>query len=280
MNGTLYIVSTPIGNLEDITLRALRILEEVDLIACEDTRVTSKLLNHFELRTKRISYHEHNEAERTPELVRELMSGKDVALVCDAGTPAISDPGFRLVSAAVEQGINVRTVPGPSTFAAALSVSGLPPSRFAFLGFLPKTDKRRREMVESVRDYPETLVLYESPKRALKTLTVLAEVLGNRDAVLCRELTKMFEETISGTIQELIHKIEEREELKGEVVIVIEGLKGSSSEQTDDSIARELKGLRDKGMTQSESAKFVADLLGVPKNRAYKIAMSLWDETA
>src|SRR2546423_9598370 len=203
MSGTLFIVATPIGNLEDITQRALRVLREVDLIACEDTRHTQKLLNHFGISTRTISYHEHNERERAEELCGLLEEGKNVGLVSDAGTPLISDPGFRLVSAAIARGVNVVPIPGASALVAALSASGLAMDQFFFAGFLPAHATARRVKLEELGAIPATLVLYEAPHRIAATLKDAADVLGNRHAAVARELTKLHEEIRRGSLAEL-----------------------------------------------------------------------------
>lgn len=278
MTGTLYIVSTPIGNLEDITARAVRVLEEADTVACEDTRVTLKLLNHLGIKKRLVSYHEQNEVARTEELVRSLLSGRDIALVCDAGTPAISDPGYRIVRAAIDNGIDVVPVPGPSAAVSALVVSGLPSARFAFIGFPPKSGKRKHELIESVREYTETLVFYESAARVLDTLAVLGDALGDRRAAVCRELTKKFEETLRGTLTGLADTLRAREPLKGEVVIVVEGRTEEPPERSDESITRILTDMHGRGGTLRESVESVTGELGVAKNRVYRIAIGLWAE--
>src|SRR5205085_6669929 len=203
MPGTLYIVATPIGNLEDITQRALRILREVDLIACEDTRHTRKLLNHFGIETKTISYQEHNERERADELGAVLESGKSVALVSDAGTPLISDPGFRLVNAAIEKGISVVPVPGAAAVVTALSASGLPTDQFYFAGFLPARAHARRAKLEELTQIPATLIFYEAPHRISAALRDAIDVLGDRHAIVAREMTKLHEEFARGRLSEL-----------------------------------------------------------------------------
>ncbi|MDO8461562.1 MAG: 16S rRNA (cytidine(1402)-2'-O)-methyltransferase [Deltaproteobacteria bacterium] len=222
MPGILYIVATPIGNLEDITLRALRILKEVDLIACEDTRHTLKLLNHFEIKKPLVSYFEHNQVRRTPQIVAELGKGRNVALVSDAGTPAISDPGFPLVREAIAQGVTVVPIPGPSAVIAALSAAGLPTDSFQFIGFLPPKSGRRHNLLESFKEEEATLVIYESPHRILKTLEEASQVFGQRPAVLARELTKIYEEFMRGTLWELLERVRQSPP-KGEMVLLIAG---------------------------------------------------------
>jgi 16S rRNA (cytidine1402-2'-O)-methyltransferase len=199
MNGTLYVVATPIGNLEDITARALRVLREVHLIACEDTRRTRALLTHFDIHTPTVSYYEHNKLTRGPQILRQLQEGRSVALVTDAGTPGISDPGFLLVREARAAGVPVVPVPGPAAVAAALSAAGVPADRFVFEGFPPVKPGRRRHRLEALRALETTLVLYESPHRILATLEAIGEVFGEREVVVARELTKQFEEIVRAT---------------------------------------------------------------------------------
>jgi 16S rRNA (cytidine1402-2'-O)-methyltransferase len=222
--GTLYIVPTPLGNLEDITLRALRVLREVPAIACEDTRVTANLLRHFEIPHKRlISYFAGNEAGRVGQIIGILQGGEDVALVSDAGTPGISDPGTRLIAAAIVAGITVVPLPGPSALVTAVTASGLPTDAIAFEGFLPHK-KGRQTALRELAEEPRTIVLYESPHRILKMLKELVEHMGgDRRAVICRELTKMYEEINRGTVAELYDLYAARPSIKGEFVVVIEG---------------------------------------------------------
>ncbi len=221
MSGTLYIVATPIGNLEDITYRAVRILGEVDLIACEDTRQTRKLLDRYGISKPLVSYHEHNEAARSEELLRELLAGKSIALVSDAGTPLIADPGYRLVERARKQGVAVSPVPGPSALLAALSASGLPTDSFHFGGFLPYKKGRRRRVLEQLKTFAATLVFYETPHRILETLEDVAEVLGPRQVVLAREITKLHEEFLRGTPAEVRGTLRARPSVKGEITLMI-----------------------------------------------------------
>jgi 16S rRNA (cytidine1402-2'-O)-methyltransferase len=221
--GTLYIVATPIGNLEDITFRAIRILKECDLIACEDTRHTRKLLNHFGIETPTTSYFEHNKFAKGNQLIRQLQEGKSVALVSDAGTPGVSDPGYNLVVEAVQKGIAVVPVPGPSAAVSALCASGLPTDRFLFIGFLPQKDGKKRKVLESLVDQPSTLIFYESPFRVTKTLRLIGEAFGDsRRAVLAHELTKVHEGFFRGTIAELLERESELIE-KGEWIVMVEG---------------------------------------------------------
>lgn len=275
MKGKLYIVSTPIGNLEDITLRAIRILKEVDLIACEDTRVTKKLLSHYQIHKPLTSYHEYNEREKAEKLLPMLESGKSIAVVSDAGTPGVSDPGYRLVSLASEKDIEVISVPGPSAAIATLSVSGLPTSSFIFLGFLPKSDKKRREFLEPVREYTQTIIFYESPNRVIETLKSMVETLGNRRVSVSREITKMFEETLRGEISQVIQILEQREGTKGEFTIVLEG-KSNESEASDAIINEKLELYKERGLSLKDTVKEVSRNLRVSKSKTYKKALEVW----
>jgi 16S rRNA (cytidine1402-2'-O)-methyltransferase len=222
IKGTLYIVSTPIGNLEDITLRALRILKEVDLIAAEDTRHTGSLLKHFGIRKPLTSYFEGNELKKKEFILSRLKQGDRIALVSDAGTPGISDPGFRLIQTAIENQIPIIPIPGPSAVITALSVSGLPTDSFLFKGFLPHKSKKRRDLLETLTEVRETLIFYESPHRLLETLIDIFDTLGDREMVLTRELTKIYEEVLRGKVSEVQHQIEKRK-LKGEITLIISG---------------------------------------------------------
>jgi 16S rRNA (cytidine1402-2'-O)-methyltransferase len=276
MKGKLHIVSTPIGNLEDITLRALRILKEVNLIVCEDTRVTKKLIFHYQIQKPLTSYHEHNEKEKAEELVELLESGKNIALVSDAGTPGVSDPGYRLVKLASEKGIEVIPIPGPSAAIAALSVSGLSTSSFAFFGFLPRSDKKRKEFLEEIRERTQTLIFYESPHRVSKTLLSILETLGDRQVSVSRELTKMFEETVRERISRVIEILGERKELKGEFTIVVEGNSGKMEEASAEVMEKQLKIWRDKGLSLKDSVKEVSQKYKVSKRKLYKNALRIW----
>lgn len=222
MAGTLFVVATPIGNLEDITFRAIRILHEVDLIASEDTRHTKILLDRYTITTPLTSYHKYNIRSKTGQLIHELQMGKNLALVSDAGTPGISDPGYELIAAAVKQGIKVEGIPGPSAVIAALSVSGLPTDRFVFEGFLPKKPGKKRRALEALKDEARTVIIYESPFRLLKTLSEIKNILGGRPLAVCREMTKRFEEIIRGSAGEVIERLKDQK-VRGEIVLVISG---------------------------------------------------------
>ena len=228
--GTLYIVSTPIGNREDITLRALRILKEVDLIAAEDTRHTLPFLKHFGIQTPLTSYFEGNELKKKEFILFKLRQGDQIALVSDAGTPGISDPGFRLIQTAIENQIPIVPIPGPSAAITALSVSGLPTDAFLFKGFLPHKSKKRRDLLETLREVRETLIVYESPHRLVESLEDILVVLGDREIVLTRELTKLYEEILRGKVSEIKTQIGERK-LKGEITLIISGMTRKKTEE-------------------------------------------------
>ena len=267
--GTLYIVSTPIGNLEDITLRALRVLKEVDLIAAEDTRRTRHLLTHYGIRKPLISYHEYNRRMREKTLLSELREGKSIALVTDAGTPGISDPGEDLVRGAIQESIPLVPIPGPAALVAALSVSGLPTESFLFYGFLPSKAAARKKWLASLKDRPETLVFYESPRRLRSLLEEANQILGDRRVVVAREMTKVYEEVCRGTISEVLDRLAE-EEVKGEVTVILEGC--PSSPPVDAAAVREaLKHYsRDLGFSLKESVDRTAEDLGVSRREVYQ----------
>ncbi|SRR5579884_11816 len=222
MSGTLYVVSTPIGNLEDITLRALRILKEVAIIAAEDTRHTQKLLSHFDIHTTLTSYHDFNKEEKTPVLLSKMAEGASIAIVADAGTPTLSDPGFYLIREAIRAGLPVSPIPGPAAAIAALAVSGLPPDRFVFEGFLPKKKGARAKRLEQLRADPRTLIFYESPFRIIGLLEEMKIILGDRPVVVAREMTKVFEEFIRGSVTEVLEKLGKKR-VKGEITLVVGG---------------------------------------------------------
>jgi 16S rRNA (cytidine1402-2'-O)-methyltransferase len=268
VSGTLYVVATPIGNLEDITHRAVRILREVDQIACEDTRHTRKLLDRYGISKPLVSYHEHNEQTRSQELLRELAAGKNVALVSDAGTPLIADPGYRLVTLARAQGIAVSPVPGPSALLAALSASGLPTDSFVFGGFLPAKKTQRRKALEELKTSPATLVFYEAPHRILETLEDIAETLGPRPVTLARELTKIHEEFLQGTPLELREKLAGRPALKGEFTLMIG--KGEPPPPEDIPLQAAVDQLVQSGVPRMDAMKTVARRRGLSKREVYQ----------
>jgi 16S rRNA (cytidine1402-2'-O)-methyltransferase len=270
MPGTLYIVATPIGNLEDITLRALRVLKEVDLLACEDTRQTHKLLNHFGISKPAVSYHDHNEAARTPEILEKLEAGLNIALVSDAGTPLLSDPGFRLVNAAIAANIMVVPIPGPAAAITALAASGLATDAFRFCGFLPPKSTQRRKVLEPLRSESCTLVFYESPHRILDALEDVAAVMANRRVVLARELTKLHEEFLRGTAAELRTQLEARPSVKGEFTLLIAKPEGTT--QADDTPVEDaVQALEDQGVARMDAIKQVARARGMSKGEVYRL---------
>jgi 16S rRNA (cytidine1402-2'-O)-methyltransferase len=269
----LYLVATPIGNLEDITLRALRVLKEVDLIACEDTRQTLKLLNHYGIHTRTVSYHEHNEMTKAAELVVDLESGAKIALVTDAGMPGISDPGFRLITLAIRHHVPVVPIPGASAYLAALVASGLPTDSFHFSGFLPAKSGQRRKLLESVRESPRTQVFYEAPHRLLETLEDVVEVLGaERHVVVAREVTKLHEEFLRGRAGETLAELKKRGEVKGEITLLI--AKDSSEPRALSpalSVGERVKQvMAEEKVDEKAALKKVAKERGIGKSEAYR----------
>lgn len=275
MSGMLYLCATPIGNLEDITLRCIRILKEADLIAAEDTRNSIKLLNHFGIKTPMTSYHEYNKAGKGQKLVERLKAGEDVALITDAGTPGISDPGEDLVRLCREEGIPVTAVPGAAACITALTISGLPTRRFAFEAFLPADKKERQAVLKEMENETRTMVVYEAPHRLVRTLKNLKEVLGNRRIRICRELTKKHEDVFAATIEEAAAYYEQQEP-RGECVIVIEGKSreelaaGERARWEEMSVAEHMKYYMDGGMEKKEAMKQVARDRGVGKREIYQ----------
>ncbi len=275
MAGKLYLCATPIGNLEDITLRVLRVLEEVDLIAAEDTRNSIKLLNHYEIKTPMTSYHEFNKIEKAYQLVEKLQEGMNIALITDAGTPGISDPGEELVKIAYEAGIEVTSLPGPVACITALTLSGLSTRRFAFEAFLPKDKKERKRILEELQKETRTIILYEAPHHLIKTLEELREALGNRRITLCRELTKKYEEGQRTTIDEVLEYYKDKEP-RGEYVLVLEG---KTKEEVEEERKKEWEPLsleehmqfyEQKGISHKEAMKLVAKDRGVSKRDIYQ----------
>jgi len=280
LNGTgnapgpkLYLVATPIGNLEDITLRALRVLKEVDLIACEDTRQTQKLLSHYGIEKRTVSYHEHNEMTRAAELIVDVERGASIALVSDAGMPGISDPGFRLITLAIRHHVPVVPIPGASAFLAALVASGLPTDSFRFSGFLPPKRGKRRELLENILASPRTQVFYEAPHRLIETMEDVVEVLGlNRQVVIAREVTKIHEEFLRGRAGELLEKLKQRGEIKGEITLLI-GKSGDSIQTAaaQAGVRTRLKQIMtNEQVDQKAALKKVAKELGISKSEAYR----------
>jgi 16S rRNA (cytidine1402-2'-O)-methyltransferase len=273
----LYLVATPIGNLEDITLRAVRVLKEVDQIACEDTRQTQKLLNHYGITTRTISYHEHNEMTRAAELVKELQEGASVALVTDAGMPGISDPGFRLISLAIRHHVPVVPIPGASAFLAALVASGLPTDSFRFSGFLPAKRGERRAALEAIKMSPRTQVFYEAPHRVVETLTDVVEVLGDsRHVVIAREVTKLHEEFLRGRSGDLLQTLQARDGVKGEITLLIGKAEEEESRVTTGTLAhppvrqRVEQIMAEAKVDEKAALKRVAKERGISKSEAYR----------
>ncbi|HVN29004.1 MAG TPA: 16S rRNA (cytidine(1402)-2'-O)-methyltransferase [Candidatus Binataceae bacterium] len=269
--GILYVIAMPIGNPGDITLRALEVLREVDLIACEDTRRTGAILAAYQIGKPLISHFEHNEERRVPELVERMTAGERIALVTDAGTPAISDPGYRLVRAAHEAGIRVRAIPGPSAAIAALSISGLASNRFTFEGFLPSRDAARRNALDALGAEPRTMIFYEAARRLADTLTEMAHAFGDdRAAVVVREITKTYEETVRGSLGELAERYR-REEALGEIVIVIEGAPEPSTAPT--SLNLSVDDLIEAGLSLKQATALIAKLTGASRRDLYQEAL-------
>jgi len=270
MSGTLYLVATPIGNLQDITLRAVDTLRNVDLIACEDTRHTQKLLNHLGIKKKLISYHDHNEHSRSNELIGRLSAGESIAIVSDAGTPAINDPGFRIVQEAIENEIDVISIPGPTAFVTALTASGLPTEAFFFAGFLPAKKGERQNRLQELARIPGTLLVYEAPHRLLSSLKDCLLVLGNRKAVVARELTKLHEEFARGTISSLIDHFGNGT-IKGEIVLLIDRNHGETAPANNlISIADRVAELESSGLDRKSALKAAAKEFGVSRSDAYR----------
>jgi len=274
---SLYLVGTPIGNLEDITLRALRVLTEVDVIACEDTRQTQKLLNHFAITTRTTSYHEHNEMTKSAELVKEMQEGASVALVTDAGMPGISDPGYRLIALAIRHQVPVVPIPGASAFLSALVASGLPTDSFRFSGFIPAKRGERRAALDAVKDSPRTQVFYEAPHRIVETLEDIVEVLGSgRHVVVAREVTKLHEEFLRGRAGEVLENLKTREAVKGEITLLIGKAEAGDARVEADAFVRLSVRQRveqimaEEKIDQNAALKKVAKERGVSKSEAYR----------
>lgn len=269
MAASLYLIATPIGNLEDITLRALRILrDEAAVIACEDTRQTQKLLDHFGIRKQTVSYHEHNETSRTTELIARLEAGESVALVSDAGTPLVSDPGYRLLKAAVDRKMVVVPIPGPSATMTALVGSGLPVDEFRFIGFLPPKSGARRRTLEGLKQERGTIIFYESPHRILESLEDLIAVLGDRPLAVARELTKLHEEFIRGSATQVLNDLRSRSSIKGEITVVLGGAQASTAEGNP---IEEVARLQAGGVDRMAAIKQVAKQFGLPKRDVYRM---------
>ncbi|HAK60249.1 MAG TPA: 16S rRNA (cytidine(1402)-2'-O)-methyltransferase [Nitrospiraceae bacterium] len=272
--GILYIVATPIGNLEDITLRAIRILKEVDMIAAEDTRHSRKLLDRYEIATPLTSYHDHNKEEKAPVLIDRLLDGKNVALVSDAGTPGISDPGYFLINLAVSKDIVIVPIPGATAAITALSISGLPTDRFVFEGFLPSKQTARVKRLKELEKEERTIIFYEAPHKILKTMAAIIEVLGDRNAVVTRELTKIHEEALRGALSDVLKQLEAKT-TKGEFTIIVRGHKEDPRAQDIDA-GEYLKNLMThRGLSKKEAVATAAKELGLPKRDIYKESLKL-----
>ncbi|MBQ8203964.1 MAG: 16S rRNA (cytidine(1402)-2'-O)-methyltransferase [Clostridia bacterium] len=270
MSGKLYVVGTPIGNLEDFSPRAKRILSEVDFIAAEDTRVTLKLLNHFEIKKELVSYFEHNKKEKGPELIARMLRGEVCALVTDAGMPAISDPGEDLVREAHNEGIAVESVPGPTAFATALAISGMPSARFCFEGFLSADKKERKEQLEAIKNEERTIIFYEAPHKLISALSDMMAVFGNRKIAVVKELTKIHENVLKTDLWSAL-KYFNANAPKGEYVLIIEGAGPmEKKEYTIDEALSIAKGLMEKGLSASEAAKEAASVTGIKKGDIYR----------
>lgn len=266
---TLFVVATPIGNLNEMTYRAIQVLKDVDYIAAEDTRNTVKLLNHFDISTKLVSHHEHNLLTAIPKIVHDLKNGLNIALVSDAGYPAISDPGYELVKEVIKEGMNVVPISGANACLDALVVSGIAPQPFLFYGFLDRNDKNKKKELEKLKKYQETIVFYEAPHRIKKTLKLMYDILGNRSIALCRELTKKHEEINRGTIEEILSVIDD---MKGEMVIVVEGSHEEFQDQPlvfEQSIVEHVEEYIEKGMSTKDAIKEVAKERKLSKNIVY-----------
>lgn len=276
MPGTLYLVATPIGNLSDISARAIETFKIVDVIACEDTRHTQKLLNHLGIRTKTVSYHDHNETERAKELIKTLLAGGSVGVVSDAGTPGINDPGSFVVKAAIESGIDVVPIPGPTAFVSAVIGSGLPTDTIVFAGFLPSKKSERKRRLEELRSVPATIAFYETPHRIAASLVDCLDILGDRNAALARELTKLHEEFIRGTFSQLISAISSAKP-RGEFVLVIDRERESDLARIDkekSSLPERVAELESEGLDRRAALKKAAKEFGLPRAEAYRMLLT------
>jgi len=277
---TLYVVATPIGNMDDITLRALNVLDQVDLIAAEDTRHTGKLLKYHNIKSHLISYHEHNEKERTPLLIERMKSGSSIALVSNAGTPTVSDPGYMLLQSAVENNIKVIPIPGASAVVAALSISGLPTDSFIFIGFPAKKKAKRIKQLQELADEKRTLIFYEGPGRILAFMEEIINVMGDRYGVLCREMTKLYEEFLRGRLSELIDTLSHRPAVKGECTLLVKGCEENKEVSQDVIRAELIEAMGKKGGKISEASRIIAKKYGLSKNKVYDTALKLKDESS
>ncbi len=276
--GDLFVVATPIGNMEDITLRALKILEKVDIIAAEDTRHTGKLLNRYNIKNNLVSYHEHNETERSIYLLEKLNKGESIAIVTDAGTPSVSDPGYRLIKKAIENRINIIPIPGVSAVTTAISVAGLPTDSFIFAGFLSRKKAKRIRQLKALSMERSTIILYESPRRIIKLMEDITGVMGNRYGVLAREMTKIHEEFIRGTMSEISYTLKERQSIKGECTLLITGFLPTMQEKTniDESVRDEIRQKLDEAESSiSNISKVIAKKYGLLRQNIYNEALRI-----
>ena len=273
--GTLYVVATPIGNMDDITVRALNVFGEVDLIAAEDTRHTGKLLKHHHIKCRLISYHEHNEKERTPLLIEKIKSGSSVALVSNAGTPTVSDPGYMLIQKALENNMRVVPIPGPSALLAALSISGLPTDAFIFIGFCAKKKTKRLKQLQQLARETKTLIFYESPVRIMAFMNEIMAAMGDRYIVLCREMTKLHEEFLRGRLSEVIERLADRRTVKGECTLLVKGCEENIGVSQDIVRAELIEALDRKEKKLSQVSKILAQKYGLSKNEIYEQALKL-----
>ena len=272
--GTLYIVATPLGNLEDMTFRAVRILQEVDLIAAEDTRYSKRLLNHYGIETGMISCHEHNEDQKALQLIEALKAGKNIALISDAGTPLISDPGYSLVKAVAAQNLPIIPVPGCNAAIAGLSVAGLPTDSFLFCGFPPKKQQKRGQFLEALRSEKATLIFYESPKRICALIQQAISTLGDRSACLAREITKLHEEYIRSPLSEILSSLELRVQVKGECVLFVQGA-GPSSQMTVEQLERLILSKQNENKSTADLAREISEAGHLPKKQVYDAILKL-----
>lgn len=272
--GALYVVATPIGNFEDITLRALRVLSAVDMVAAEDTRHTALLFSRYQISSALVSYHDHNEAERAPQFIQKLLNGASIALVSDAGTPSVSDPGYRLICAAIQAGIKIIPIPGVSAAIAALSVSGLPTDAFCFLGFPPKKQARRMAFLKDIENESRTLIFYESPKRIRSFMSDVLAVLGDRSGVVCREMTKRHEEFIRGPISGMLVELSDRRVIKGECTLVLSGKSKDNPLCAEAMENRVSEFLMHAAEGPGELAKNIARKFGISRKAAYQMILS------
>jgi 16S rRNA (cytidine1402-2'-O)-methyltransferase len=279
MPGTLYVVATPLGNLEDITLRALRVLKQVDLVAAEDTRHSRKLLVHYGVGTPLTSYYDEVERRKAPQLVEALARGKSIALISDAGTPGIADPGYHLVCAAIAAGIRIEAIPGPSAFAAALSVAGLPTDRFAFDGFVPARRAARRKFFAATAGEPRTLIVYETARRLPACLEDLRDVLGDREIVIVRELTKAFEEMLRGRASEVARQLAERAQLRGEITLLIRAAEPACTSASIEDLGAVIARLKGEGFALKEIARTLARERGLSRRDVYQAGLAVFAAT-